>query len=135
MNQLRRFTDASVHDSQELDGVLDPSKDSQGTWADSAYRSDAQEARLKEKGCTSHIHERSYRNKPLTPEQEAANTEKSRVSVQHVFGHIETAMDGSYVRTIGFARAQAKIGLENLAYNVSRFAFLMRSSDATTAAS
>jgi hypothetical protein len=71
----------------------------------------------------------------LTPEQEAANTEKSRVRVrvEHVFGHIETAMDGCYVRTIGFASAQAKIGLENLAYNVSRFAFLMRGSDATTA--
>src|ERR1019366_3945057 len=130
-----KVTDASVHDSQELDSVLDPGNDSQETWADSAYRSDAQEARLKEKGCTSHIHERAYRNKPLTPEQEAANTEKSRVRVrvEHVFGHIETAMDGCYVRTIGFARAQAKIGLENLAYNVSRFAFLMRGSDATTA--
>src|SRR5271168_261747 len=123
-----KVTDASVHDSQELDSILDPNNDSQETWADSAYRSEEQEARLKEKGCTSHIHERAYRNKPLTGEQEAANTERSRVRVrvEHVFGHIETAMDGCYVRTIGILRAQAKIGLENLAYNVSRFAFLMR---------
>lgn len=124
-----KVTDASVHDSQELDCVLDPNNDSQDTWADSAYRSDEQEERLKEKGCPSHIHERAYRNKPLTKEQEAANTERSRVRVrvEHVFGHIETSMHGCYVRTIGIARAKAKIGLENLAYNISRFTFLMGS--------
>ena len=67
--------------------------------------------------------------KPLTPEQEAANTERSRVRarIEHVFGHIETAMHGCFVRTIGIARAKAKIGLEVIAYNMSRFTFLMRS--------
>lgn len=127
---IRRYkvTDASVHDSQELDSILDPNNDSQATWADSAYRSEEQEARLKEKGCPSNIHERAYRNKPLTPEQDAANKERSRVRarVEHVFGHIETAMNGCYVRTVGKARAEAKIGLENLAYNISRFTFLTR---------
>ncbi len=49
----------------------------------------------------------------------------------HVFGHIETAMNGCYIRTIGFKRAQAEIGLENPAYNVSRFAFLAGGSHAT----
>jgi transposase, IS5 family len=134
---IRRYTvtDASVHDSQELDNVLDTKNDCQDTWADSAYRSEEQETRLKEKGCPSHIHERAYRNKPLTPEQEAANTERSRVRVrvEHVFGHIATAMNGCYVRTIGFARAEAKIGLENIAYNISRFTFLMRPLKATSA--
>lgn len=130
-------TDASVHDSQELDNVLDPGNDSQDIWADSAYRSEEQEARLRDQGCPSHIHERAYRNKPLTPEQEAANTERSRVRVriEHIFGHMETAMNGCYVRTIGLARARAKIGLENLAYNISRFTFLMRDANATPASS
>jgi IS5 family transposase len=127
---IRRYktTDASVHDSQELDSILDPNNDSPATWADSAYRSEEQEGRLKEKGYTSNIHERAYRNHPLTAEQKAANTARSRVRVrvEHVFGHIETAMHGCYVRTIGKARAEAKIGLENLAYNISRFTFLMR---------
>jgi hypothetical protein len=54
-----------------------------------------------------------------------------RARVEHVFGHIETAMNGCYIGTIGFMRAQAKIGLENLAYNVSRFAFLAGRSNAT----
>jgi transposase, IS5 family len=134
---IRRYTvtDASVHDSQELDNVLDPKNDCQEAWADSAYQSEAQEARLKEKGCRSHIHERAYRNKPLTPEQEAANTERSRVRVrvEHVFGHMENTMNGCYVRTIGIVRAKAKIGMENIAYNISRFTFLMRQSKATPA--
>ena len=134
---IRRYTvtDASVHDSQELDNVLDPANDSQNIWADSAYRSEEQEVRLAKKGYTSHIHERAYRNTPLTPEQEAANRERSsiRARVEHVFGHIENTMNGCYVRTIGLVRAKAKIGMENLAYNISRFAILMRPIKATLA--
>ncbi len=126
---IRRYTvtDASVHDSQEMDNVLDPANTSQEVWADSAYRSQEQEDRLKAGERTSHVHERAYRNKPLTEEQKAANTERSRVRVrvEHIFGHMETAMHGCYVRTIGMARAKVKIGLENLAYNMSRFTFLM----------
>ena len=122
-----KVTDASVHDSQALDDVLDSGNDSKDVWADSAYRSEAQEQRLKEKGYASHVHERAWRDKPLTPEQEAANTERSRVRVrvEHVFGHMATSMNGCYVRTIGKLRAEAKIGLENIAYNISRFTFLM----------
>jgi IS5 family transposase len=125
---IRRYTvtGAGVHDSQELDNILDPNNDSKDLWADSAYRSDEQEERLREKGYTSHIHERAYRNRPLSEEQKAANTEKSRTRcrAEHVFAHIETTMNGCYVRTVGIARATAKIGLENLAYNISRFTFL-----------
>ena len=51
--------------------------------------------------------------------------------VENVFGHIETAMNGCYVRTIGIARAKAKIGIEAMAYNISRFTFLMGASAAT----
>jgi IS5 family transposase len=125
---IRRYTvtPASVHDGHELENVLDPSNDGKEVWADSAYRSSDQEERLKAGGYTSRIHERAWRNKPLSEEQKAANTEKSRVRarVEHVFGHIETAMRGCFVRTIGRSRAEAKIGLENLAYNIQRFTFL-----------
>lgn len=126
---IRRYmvTDASVHDSQELETILDPNNE-QELWADSAYRSEEQEARLKERGITSHIHERAYRNKPLTEEQKSKNKEKSsvRARVEHVFGHIEVSMHGCFVRTIGLARAKAKVGLECLAYNISRLTSLMR---------
>ena len=51
---------------------------------------------------------------------------KVRARVEHVFGHQHTSMGGTIVRTIGLVRAGAKIGLMNLAYNISRFAFLER---------
>lgn len=50
-----------------------------------------------------------------------------RVRIEHEFGHIATSAHGCYVRTISMARARAKIGLEVLAYNISRFMVLMRS--------
>ena len=134
---IRQYTvtDASVHDSQEMDNILDPDNDSRETWADSAYQSDAQQQRLEENNYTSRIHERAYRNTPLTPEQQAANTERSRVRarIEHVFGHMATTMNGCFVRTIGAARARTKIGLENLAYNFSRYTFLMRNNERRTA--
>lgn len=133
---IRRYsvTDASVHDSQELDNVLDNTL-GKDVWADSAYRSEAQEIRLSKAGFTSHVHERAYRGKPLSEVQKAENTEKSRVRArgEHVFGHIANSMNGCYVRTIGIARAKAKIGMECLAYNISRFTFLMRGTQWITA--
>src|SRR5262249_32334375 len=46
-------TDASVHDSQKMDAVLDLSNTGKGVWADSAYRSAQTEADLKAKGLQS----------------------------------------------------------------------------------
>jgi IS5 family transposase len=127
---VRRYdvTDASVHDSQKLDDVLDPSNTSRDVWADSAYRSAESEARLKARGYRSRIHHRSYRNKPLTQRQQAANTTRSkvRVRVEHVFGDQTMAMGAKIVRTIGIARAKVKIGMMNLAYNMRRLVVLER---------
>jgi IS5 family transposase len=85
-------TDASPHDSQKLDDVLDPTNTSKEVWADSAYRSAEIEQRLKEKGYRSRIHRRAARNRPLSQTQEAANTVRSKVRarVEHVFGHRRT---------------------------------------------
>lgn len=68
------------------------------------------------------VNEKGYRNKPLTEEQKANNKEKSktRARVEHIFGFVENSMNGSFVRTIGMARAKAKIGMMNLTYNICR---------------
>ena len=87
------------------------------------------ETELKEK-CGSDvvlkINEKGYRNKPLTEEQKASNREKSRVRVrvEHVFGHITNAMGGMTIRCIGLRRARCAIAFKNLAYNLSRYAYL-----------
>jgi IS5 family transposase len=121
-------TDASVHDSQKLDAVLDRSNTAKDVWADSAYRSAEMEAKLKAQGYKSRIHRRGKRNRPLSEAEQVANTARSKVRarVEHIFGHQETAMGRKIVRTIGIARAAAKIGLMNLVYNMQRLVQLER---------
>jgi transposase, IS5 family len=115
-------TDAARHDSQELEALLDPDNTASGVWADSAYRSAATEKSLAERGCTSRIHRRPARNRPLTARERRGNTTRSRVRarVEHVFAVQAHAMGGKLVRTIGLIRAKAKIGMQNLVYDMRR---------------
>jgi IS5 family transposase len=115
-------TDASVHDSQAIEGLLTENDKGQPLYADSAYTGEKQENIYKNKEVINMVHEKGYKGKPLTDEQKADNREKSRVRVrvEHVFGFVENSMNGSIVRTIGIARAKAKIGMMNLTYNISR---------------
>lgn len=121
-------TDAAVHDSQVLDELLNKGNTSAEVFADSAYRSDEIEARLKAAGFKSRIHRRAWRNHPLSQAQERTNRNKSRIRarIEHVFGAQQTAPGGRVVRTIGIVRARAKIGLQNLAYNIRRLIALER---------
>jgi len=120
-------TDASVHDSQEIVGLID-GEDKQ-VYADSAYVGQKLHEQIHQKNpeIELKINEKGYRNRPLTQEQKAANKEKSsiRARVEHVFGHMSNAMGGLYIRSIGLMRAKCQIGFKNLAYNLSRYAYLV----------
>lgn len=128
---IRKYdvTSAEKHDSTAFDAVFDPDNTSSDLWADSAYRSAEREAELKERMIRSHIHHKGYRNRPLSKHKQEVNKRRSsvRARVEHVFGHQKNSMGGTMVRTIGIARAKTKIGLKNLAYNMQRFVFLIRS--------
>ena len=115
-------TDASVHDSQAIEGLLTEKDEGQPLYADSAYNGEEQEKVYKKKKVINKVHEKGCRNKPLTDKQKASNKEKSstRVRVEHIFGFVENSMHGSFVRTIGIVRAKAKIGMMNLTYNICR---------------
>jgi IS5 family transposase len=122
-------TDASVHDSQALEAVLrTPEQGGVSVHADSAYRSAQIETMLADKQLTSQIHERAYTGKLLTDEQTKNNKVKSKIRarVEHVFGHMQTAMGGMLIRSIGMARAHVAIGLMNLTYNLTRIECLIR---------
>jgi transposase, IS5 family len=121
-------TDASVHDSRKFDGLLNQANTSADVYADSAYRSAETEAKLRARGLRSRIHERACRSHLLSKAQEKANRQKSRLRarVEHVFGAQQNSPGGRIVRTIGIVRAKAKIGLQNLAYNIRRLATLER---------
>jgi len=69
---IRQFKvpDASVHDSQVLEDVIDPQNSGADLWADSAYRSEETEALLKAAGYRSQIHYKGSRNKALTEQQQ-----------------------------------------------------------------
>ena len=131
------MSNAAVHDSQVFEELLDQTTDPKGKkrpiYADSAYRSKDQEESLAGNGFESQIHEKGARNHPLTDEQKASNRIKSKVRarVEHVFG-AQHAMGGHIVRTIGIARARAKIGMMNLIYNMRRLVQLVKR-DATKA--
>ena len=121
-------TDASTHDSRKFDGLLNQANTSADVYADSAYRSAATEAKLSLRGLRSRVHQRANRNHPLSQAQDNANRQKSKVRarIEHVFGAQQNSPGGRIVRTIGIARAKAKIGLQNLAYNIRRLVTLER---------
>jgi transposase, IS5 family len=121
-------TDASVHDSQKFDGLVNQSNTSRDVYADSAYRSAEAERKLGARGLRSRIHQRASRDHALSKAQESANRRKSkvRVRVEHVFAAQQNTLGGRIVRTIGIVRAKAKIGLQNLAYNIRRLVTLER---------
>lgn len=133
---VRRYqvTDASVHDSQVVDDILDPSNTASDVWADSAYRSAEIEEKLVAKGLKSRIHRKGYRNRPLSEREKRGNKTRSkvRVRVEHVFGAQSNDMGGTLVRNIGLVRAKARIGLKNIAYNMRRLVQLERIAAAPT---
>lgn len=118
-------TDASVHDSKVLGKILDGENLESEIWGDSAYRSEEIEWVLETLKFESKIHERAYRNQPLSEEQKSNNREKSKIraKIEHVFGAWVTSLRGKLIRSIGKERAEAHIGLKNLAYNILRYVF------------
>ena len=76
-----------------------------GVWADAAYRSEAIEAKLRDRKLKSHIHRKGKRGKPLTEPARRANRTKSaslamvRVRVEHVFGAQANDMGGPPVNS------------------------------------
>jgi len=72
-------------------------------------------------GRVSRIHRKKPRGKPMPARTAGANAARSsvRARVEHVFARQKDQM-GLFIRTIGIARAEAKITLANLAYNIDR---------------
>jgi IS5 family transposase len=118
-------TDAARHDGAQLPSLLSKANTASDVWADTAYRSKANEAHLAGNGFRSRIHRKKPPGKPMARNIARANGEKSKVraAVEHVFARQKGPM-GLVVRTIGLARARMKIGLANLIYNMNRAVWL-----------
>jgi IS5 family transposase len=124
-------TDASVHDSQALDQLLEEKDKGEQLYADSAYT--GQEEILEKYQVKDQIHEKGARNRPLTDDQKKNNKIKSktRARVEHIFGFMENSMGSMYFRKVGRKRAETVIGLMNLTYNMFRKVQLQQASVGT----
>ena len=118
-------TDASRHDGAVLPELIDRNNTAGEVWADTAYRSQANEKYLADRLFRSQIHRKKPKGKPMPEAIARANGKKSKVRafVEHVFARQKGPM-GMFIRTIGLARATMKIGLANLTYNMKRMIWL-----------
>ena len=126
----QKASDAAAHDGARLrEGLIDPANTASDVWADTAYRSAANEAYLQKVGKKSRIHRKKPKGKPMPKAVARANAMKSKVRarVEHVFAEQKDRM-GLFIRTIGMARAEATITLANMAFNMKRWCWLDRRS-------
>jgi len=121
-------TDAAAYEGARLrEDLLDKTNTAAVVWADSAYRSGANEEFLARNGFVSRIHRKKPPGRPMPERTRRANAEKSKVRsrIEHVFAEQKSRMR-LFVRTIGIARATTKIGMANLVYNLKRVPFLQK---------
>jgi IS5 family transposase len=111
-------TGAAAHDSEPYLDMMpeEPAYPDQEAFGDSAYKSKEIDKKLTERGFVPEIHEKGYRNNPLSEVQKESNKVKSsvRCRVEHVFGEMKMRMGNEILRTIGFGRARFWIGMRNV---------------------
>jgi len=121
---------AAVHDSHCLLGLLEKARESgndKKIWADNAYYSQAMEKQLGEMGYASRMIQRNY-DHPVGSDRDRENHRRSKIRkrVEHIFGFMVNSMAGKMIRGIGIVRAETKIGLKNLTYNLCRYEQILR---------
>ena len=118
-------TSAARHDGAQLPNLTSKANTGSEVFADTAYRSKANEKYLADHRLVSRIHRKKPKGKPMPRNVARANGAKSKVrsAVEHVFARQKGPM-GLVVRTIGIARATVKIGLANIVYNMKRAVWL-----------
>lgn len=111
-------TSATEAEGRMLRRIVTTDNTGGDVWADSAYRSQSNEKWLAANMLKSQIHRRKPAGKPMPTSMARANARKSsiRARIEHVFAHQKNRF-GLFIRTIGLARADAKLTLANLAYN------------------
>jgi transposase, IS5 family len=117
-----QVTDASVHDSQVIDNLLDEHDANEDFFGDSAYTGQNHRDIISLKEMNDKTCKKGYKSNPLTEQEKATNREKSRVRsrVEHIFGFMEGSMSGMHLYAIGIKRVEGIVGLMNLTYNMFR---------------
>ncbi len=108
-----KTTDAAASDDARLrEGLLDKTNTASTVWADTAYRSKANEDFMDKESFVSKIHRKKPHLKPTPRHIQRSNAGKSviRSRVKHVFADQKSQM-GLFVRTVGFTRATMRTSL------------------------
>ena len=123
---IRSFavTDAARLDGRQLGRLLDPKNTASAVWADAAYRSAANVALLARRGLVPQFQRAKPRGRPMPPHLARGNASRARVrvAVEHVFAAQKCRL-GLVIRSVGLARATARLGLANLVTNMTRLAW------------
>lgn len=116
------FTSANVHDSHAVEHLIGEADRGKAGYFDAAYNGARVAKVLENFGIEPHIIEQGHRNHPLTEAQKECNRAKAtwRARVEHVFGAMETQMEGSVTRLIGAVRNRFHCVLTALTYNILR---------------
>jgi len=117
-------TSAADYDGAQLKNVVVPGNTGSKVWADTAYKSKANEEWLVENGYVSDIHHKKPKGRPMSKTTSRSNARRSKIRafIEHVFARQKGPM-ALFIRTIGMTRAKVKIGMANIAYNMQRLVF------------
>ncbi|HCG26384.1 MAG TPA: hypothetical protein DE060_07425 [Lentisphaeria bacterium] len=120
-----KITDASVHDGNVFEDILDNSNIRWDVYADRAYRSAERKMNLKENKFQAHLQRKGCNGHPLTSWEKQGNRTRAKVHsrIEHVFGAMKQRAKDVILKTVGIKKAEVKLGLRNIAYNMERFCF------------
>ncbi len=123
---IRNFdvTHAAAFDGHRLGRILDFENTASVVWADAAYRTRANLELLARKAMKPAFQYPKPKGKPMPAHIERGNRTRRAVRclVEHVFAAIKWRF-GFRLRSVGLARAKARIALVNLTYNLTRLVF------------
>ena len=118
---------ANVHDHDTLKDIVHFDNEDRRVLGDKAFPSKKNKKLLEDNGLIDKLMQKKPPGKEMPEEVALSNAEiaRERSRVEHVFGHMKYCR-GLTIRTIGLARAETKLSLSVLAYNIDRFIFLTR---------
>ncbi|MEN3177633.1 IS5 family transposase [Gluconobacter sp. OJA] len=111
-----KTTHAAASDGARLrEGLLDKTNTASTVWANTTYRSKANEDFMGKEGFVSKAHRKKPHLKPMPLHIQRSNAGKSviRSRVEHVFAD-QKSQTGLFIRTVGITRATMRIGLANI---------------------
>ena len=112
------YTTGRLHDSQEFEKLL--THNEQAVYADRAYDSKERRQLLCRLGIDNKIQRRAARQRPLTPEQKAANKQYGmiRSRVERVFAQLKLHHGVAKARYLGIARNRVRFALCSICHNL-----------------